>query len=220
MATSSPSLGSQVYVAVSLVLLTSWSISTLGFTVLNILNDNSSLLAIAGSVSLLVYLTCRLVVLLQSNTQNDSIAYFLTTAHTRSRKEAIVMLLCTFTWLYELSYQFFFMLFATIFGGAIATAIYNDAFVEVNEPNDLEPSKSDIENTSLAEIEEFKAKAGVDPRVIFSWIPPKALVYLALLLWLNFWTLCLYVLRQTWRSARAVLGASSSSNQTVQKKED
>lgn len=219
MATSAPSLGSRVYVAISLVLLTSWSISTLGFTVLNILNDNSSLLAIVGSVSLLMFLTCRLVVLLQSNAQNDSIAHFLTTTHTRSRKEAAVMLICTFTWLYELSYQFFFMLFATVFGGAIATAIYNDAF-EVNEVNDLEPSKSDIENTSLAEIEEFKAKAGVDPRMIFNWIPPKALVYLALLLWLNFWTLCLYVLRQTWRSARAVLGASSSSNEAVQKKEE
>lgn len=126
----------------------------------------------------------------------------------RSRGEALATLVFTFAWLYELLSQAVIMFFMTIFGGAIATAIYTDAFVE--DPNDIYQSDSDRENTSMAvaEIDEFKGKVGVDPVALFKLIPPKALIYFALLVWSNFATLGLYVLRLSWRSAKVVLGSS------------
>ncbi|KAJ5279972.1 hypothetical protein N7478_005344 [Penicillium angulare] len=196
------SFGSWMYKAISVALLASWSISTLIFTLLNVVNDKGSLMETIGSVSLLTYLACRLILFLQPTTsRNDSIAHFFTTAHLRSRKEALVMFLISWTWLYELAYQFFFMLFATIFGGAIAVAIYNDP--------DLDLSESDMDNTALANIEEFTEKSGLDLRTSLNWVPPRALVYVGLILWLNFASLCVYVLRVSWRSAKVALGNSS-----------
>ncbi|KAJ5107629.1 hypothetical protein N7456_004304 [Penicillium angulare] len=192
-----------MFKAISVGLLTSWSISTLLFTVLNFVNDKQSLMETIGSASLLTYLACRLIVFLQPNSRNDSIAHFLTTAHLRSRREALVMFLVSCTWFYELAFQFFFMLVATIFGGAIAVSIYNDP-----DP-DFDLSESDMDNTALANIEEFTEKSGVDPRTILNWIPPKALVYVGLVLWLNFASLCVYVVRISWRSVKVVLGNSS-----------
>ncbi|KAJ5986717.1 hypothetical protein N7451_011082 [Penicillium sp. IBT 35674x] len=202
------SFGSKVFRAISIVLLTSWTVTTLGFSALNVLNENRSLIGTAASISLLTYLACRLLIFTQPTAQNDSIAHSLTTAYRRSRGEALATLVFTCAWLYELLSQAVIMVFMTIFGGAIATAIYTDAFVD--DPNDLHQSDSDRENTSLAvvEIDEFKEKVGVDPVALFKLIPPKALVYFAILVWANFATLGLYVLRLSWRSAKVVLGSS------------
>ncbi|KAJ6109859.1 hypothetical protein N7486_002094 [Penicillium sp. IBT 16267x] len=209
MATTASSFGSRVFKTISVVLLTSWTITTLGFSALNVLNENRSLIGTAASISLLTYLACRLLVFTQP-IQNDSIAHMLTTAHLRSRRKALATLVFTCAWLYELLSQAVIMVFITIFGGAIATALYTDAFVEDPVDLNLNQSDSDRENTSLAvaEIDEFKEKVGVDPVALFKLVPPKVLIYFAVLVWANFATLGLYVLRLSWRSAKVVLGSS------------
>ncbi|KAJ5663636.1 hypothetical protein N7507_004367 [Penicillium longicatenatum] len=208
MANTVSSFGSRVFTTISVVLLTSWTITALGFSAVNVLNDNRSLIGTASSISLLTYLACRLLVFTQP-TQNDSIAHILTTGYIRSRREALATFVFTCAWLYELLSQAVLMVFMTILGGAIATAIYTDAFVE--DPDDVYQSDSDRENTSLAvaEIDEFKQKVGVDPVAIFKLIPPKVLIYFAVLVWVNFASLGLYVLRLSWRSAKVLLGSSS-----------
>ncbi|KAJ5921452.1 hypothetical protein N7466_009778 [Penicillium verhagenii] len=206
MADPTSSLGSKVFKGISATLLTSWTITSLGFSALNILNANRSLIGTAASISLLTYLACRLLVLTQPNIPNDSIARLLTTAHRGSRRHALATFAFTCAWLYELLSQALIMVFMTIFGGAIAAAIYNESVEEPVGP--VNRSVSDMQNTSLVEIGEFKDKVGVDPVALFKLIPPKALIYFAVLVWANFATLGLYVLRLWWRSAMLVLGSS------------
>ncbi|KAJ5198075.1 uncharacterized protein N7498_007192 [Penicillium cinerascens] len=204
MASKTSSLGTRLYTAISVTLLTLWAITTLGFTALDILNTNRSLVEPIASLSLLTYLVCRLIVFLQP-AQNESIAHLLT-APRRSRGEALAMLLFCGTWLYELVHKAMLMFFMTIFGGAIATAIYNDKIEWTENPSD-----SDVDGTALAEINEFKERAGVDPIEIFKRIPPKVLVYFAVLVWVNFGTLSVYVLRLAWRSVKLAFGAPPTS---------
>jgi len=200
MAPSISSIGVRLYTAISVTLLALWATTALGFTALDILNINSSLVGPIASISLLTYLVCRLIVFLQP-AQNGSIAHLLT-APRRSRSEAFAMLLFCCAWLYELVSKAMLMFFMTIFGGAIAAAIYNDKLEPIENLSD-----SDVEGTALAEIDEFKEMAGVDPVEIFRRIPPKVLVYFAVLVWVNFGTLSLYVLRLAWRSVKVVFGA-------------
>lgn len=207
MASTTPSFGARLYTGISLTLLTLWATTALCFTALDILNTNRSLIEPIASISLLTYLICRLIVLLQP-AQYDSIAYLLT-APRRSRGEAFVMLLFCGTWLYELVYKAMLMFFMTIFGGAIAAAIYNDEFESTAE-QPSGPSDSDVAGTALAKVDEFKEMVGVDPVEIFRRIPPRVLVYFAVLVWMNFGCLTLYVLRLAWRSAKVVLGAPSA----------
>lgn len=64
--------------------------------------------------------------------------------------------------------------------------------------------------TALVELNELKEKADVDPVEIFRRIPPEFLVYFAFLVWANFGTLALHVLRLAWRSANCSLGCAVS----------
>ncbi|KAJ5179870.1 hypothetical protein N7492_003080 [Penicillium capsulatum] len=100
--------------------------------------------------------------------------------------------------------------FMTILGGFIATAIYNDKLHDTTNPN----QHNQEETNALAEIDEFKEKAGVDPRELFKWIPPKALVYFTILLWANLGVLSLYVLRISWKSIKGVFGSLPSSGKS------
>lgn len=204
MASETPSFAVRLYTAISVTLLTLWATTALGFTALDILNANRSLVEPIASISLLTYLVCRLIVFLQP-TQNDSIAHLLT-APRRSRGEAFAMLLFCCTWVYELVYKAMLMFFMTIFGGAIATLIYNDGFDSTSEDPNYSDVYSDVEGTALAET--VKEIAGVDPVEIFKRIPPKVLVYFAVLAWVNFGTLSLYVIRLAWGSAKVALGGS------------
>lgn len=208
MASAALSFGARLYTGISVTLLALWATTALGFAALDLLNTSRNLVEPIASISLLTYLICRLIVFLQP-IHNDSIAHLLT-ARRRSRGEAFAMLLFCGTWLYELVYKAMIMFFLTVFGGAIATAIYNDELVTTTEtPGDF--SDSDVAGTALVEINEFKEMAGVDPVEIFKRIPPKFLIYFAVLVWANFGTLTLYVLRLAWRSAKSCLGAPSAS---------
>ncbi|KAJ5668236.1 uncharacterized protein N7477_006806 [Penicillium maclennaniae] len=207
MASSTPSFGARLYTGISVTLLTLWVTTALGFTALDILNTSRSLVEPIASVSLLTYLICRLIALLQP-TQNDSIAHLLT-APRHSRREAFAMLLFCGTWLYELVYKAMLMFFMTIFGGAIAAAIYNDGFESTTEQQ-THPSDSDVAGSALAEIDEFKEMVGIDPVQLFKRIPPQFLVYFAIFAWINFGSLTLYVLRLAWKSVKVVLGSPST----------
>ncbi|KAJ5908635.1 hypothetical protein N7495_001317 [Penicillium taxi] len=213
------SFGAQLYRAVSIAVLSLWATTALGFTALDVLNTNNNLVSPVASISLLTYLICRILVYTQG--QNDSIAHLLT-APRRSRGEALAMLLFCGTWLYELVYKAMLMFFLTLFGGIMATAISNDNF-ESESGSESEfaaesfASDSDMAGSALAEIDQFKESAGVDPVEIFKRIPPKLLVYFAIIIWVNFGTMSLYVLRLSWRSVKVVLGTPPASNSVSEK---
>ncbi|KAL4795768.1 hypothetical protein BDV19DRAFT_157319 [Aspergillus venezuelensis] len=195
----------------SVVLLSSWTLTALGFTALDVLNNNRTLTEVIASTSLLTFLVFRLFVASQPKDES-SIAQLLTTAYTRSRAASLTLLLLAGSWLYELLWKTVALFFVTLFGGVFAAAIYHDAFAkqadsmenDVNVDNDL-----DSTTTALAEINEFQQNTGldVDPTELFKMIPPRLLVYIAALVWLNFATLGLYVLKVAWRGARGVLGS-------------
>ncbi|KAJ5584295.1 uncharacterized protein N7459_004095 [Penicillium hispanicum] len=198
-----PSVSTRVYTVTAATLLALWTLTALGFTALSIGSANRSLIEPAASISLLTYLVCRLIVFLQPGWQPDSLAHVVALAHRQSRQGALAMLVCACAWLYELASQAVMLFFVTFFGGILATAVYNDAFEETTANQD----DLGADTTALAEIDAVKAKAGVDPTQLFKMIPPKLLVYFAALVWANFATLGVYVLRLAWRSVRVVLGS-------------
>ncbi|KAL3472393.1 hypothetical protein BJX99DRAFT_235672 [Aspergillus californicus] len=185
----------------SILFLTSWTITALGFTALDILNDNRGIIELIGSTSLLTFLICRLIAILQPD--ESTLAYIITTAHKKSRGVGLATLLFTITWLYELLYKTVFLFIATVIGGTFAAAIYHDAFNE--NPADTAVEEP-VETTALAEIDDFAEKTGVDLLQLIKMIPPRLLVYVVALVWFNFATLGLYTLRLAWRSLRAVFG--------------
>ncbi|KAL2867423.1 uncharacterized protein BJX67DRAFT_85437 [Aspergillus lucknowensis] len=198
---------SKIYTAFAVPFLASWTITVLGFAALDVLNTNRSPIEPIASISLLTFLACRLIMVSQPDSDgSNSIAHVLTTAHTRSPLNALASLLFAISWLYELLYKSVMMFFVTVFGGVLATAIYTDAFVENGTAVDDEDPET---TTALAEIDEVKAKMGVDPTAIIKMIPPRALVYVVALVWFNLATLGLYILRHAWRSLRRVFGSTS-----------
>ncbi|KAL2807963.1 hypothetical protein BJX63DRAFT_55359 [Aspergillus granulosus] len=211
---------SNLYRILAIPLLTSWSLTALSFVALDVLDSNRSFIEPIASISLLTYLVCRLLVFLQPATQNahrdenaSSIAHMLTTGYRKSPLNALISLAFAAFWLYELLVKTFFMFLITIFGGAFATALYTDAFVKEDVGStetmyDHDDAAPGAESTALAEFDELKAKMGVDPSAVLKMIPPKLLVYVVAIVWLNFATLGLYVIRHAWRSLRVVFGAS------------
>jgi hypothetical protein len=88
------------------------------------------------------------------------------------------MLLVCGTWLYELVYKAILMFFMTIYGGAIATAIYNDELACTTEtPDSL--SDSDVAGTALVESTSSRRRRALTRLRYLGGFPP------------NFW----YILR-------------------------
>jgi hypothetical protein len=209
---------STVYRLVALPLLTAWTVTALSFAALDVLNSNRSLIEPIASISLLTYLVCRILVVSQSSTSQNasesSIAHILTSAHGKSPLTGLISLLFAISWLYELLFKAVWLFLVTVLGGAFATALYTDAFVQ-NEDGSSGESESmyddtttKAETTALAEFDEIRAKTGVDLVAAVKMIPPKLLIYVVMLVWLNFATLGVYILRHSWRSMRVVFGAS------------
>lgn len=91
----------------------------------------------------------------------------------------------------------------------MATAIYNDSFQRVDKSYDnptANASASDLDETYLAQIEDFKDMAGFDPVAVFKMIPPQVFNYCAALAWANLAALTFYVLRISWIFMKAVFG--------------
>ncbi|KAL2816609.1 hypothetical protein BDW59DRAFT_153195 [Aspergillus cavernicola] len=198
----------RVYTALAVFILASWTIIVLGFTALDVLNTNRSLIELIASPSLLTFLICRLLVVSQSNGTQDetTIAHSLTTAHLRSPRNALILLLLTLSWLYEILFKCVMMLFVTFFGGILATAIYSEGLTETGT---TAPADDGPDTKALVQAGEFKENTGVDLVEIVRMIPAKALIYVVVLVWVSIATLGLYVLRLAWRSLRVVFGSSS-----------
>ncbi|KAL5333214.1 hypothetical protein BJX70DRAFT_77800 [Aspergillus crustosus] len=205
---------SQLYTVLTVPFLASWTLLALGFTAINVLNSDRSLIQLLASSSLFTFLICRLLVVSQPAIfTTDSLAQLVTTFPRQSARNALVFLLLTLTWLYELLFKSLALLFITVFGGGLATAIYTDAFVEVDENGERTvPVQEDVtsvdEPHALAAIDQFRDKSGGgNPLEIVKMIPPKLLIYFVVVVWVNFATLGLYVLRLALGSLRRVFGA-------------
>lgn len=217
MAFTLSSVGTNLYTALAFVLLTSWILIALGFTALNVLNSNSSLIESIASISLLTFLVARLIVLTSGHNADTpgTLAYALTSAHRRSRKAALLFLTFICTWLYELLSKAVLSFFLAVLGCAVTAIIYNDPHGEgwsTTDHGHSDQPQEDASTTALAEIDDFKSRTGVDfdPTAIFKYIPPRALIYFAVLVCINFATLGVYLLRYAWRALSAVLGSSAS----------
>jgi hypothetical protein len=152
---------------------------------------------------------CRLLVAWNpsSKSENVTIAQLIASADSGSRRGAFVLLSLCCTWLYELLNQALVLFFMTVFGGVIATAIYNDAFTD--SVQETEPQ--DGSTTSLSvHVKEFNETVGFDPTEIFKMIPPRVWLYFVGLMWLNFFSLGVYVLGHAVVSLKKVLTLPTS----------
>ncbi|PWY67085.1 hypothetical protein BO94DRAFT_479214 [Aspergillus sclerotioniger CBS 115572] len=206
MAASLARLAGRLSTVLAVLFLTSWAATALSFTAINVLNTEATILGTIASISLLTFLVSRLLVRFQP--QEGTLAHLLATAHHGSRRGALVHLSFCGTWLYELLSKGVLLLFLTLFGGVLATVIYNDPNME-NWSTVPDADQPDASTTALAEIDEFKEKAGFDPTQLFRWIPPQALVYCIALLWINFLSLGLYILGHGLKSLGRVLSSPS-----------
>ncbi|KAE8359911.1 hypothetical protein BDV27DRAFT_149157 [Aspergillus caelatus] len=203
-------LGSGLYTGLAILLLLSWTLTALAFTALNVLNSKSTYLEIVASSSLLTFLVCRLLVASNpSIRQDDTIARLIASADYGSRRGAVVLFGLCCTWLYELLNQVVLLFFMTIFGSVMATAIYNDAFTDTGVDSDEGTTAVSVE------VKKFEDMAGFDPTEMFKLIPPRLLVYVVALVWLNFLSLGTYVLGHAAMSLKKVLGSSVAVGRSV-----
>ncbi|PYI24545.1 hypothetical protein BO99DRAFT_77 [Aspergillus violaceofuscus CBS 115571] len=196
--------------AIAVLFLASWTATALAFAALDALNSDQGMLSLIVPTSLLTFLICRLFIASQPSanlgTVNPTVAYTITAAHHHSPRNALLLLLFTLSWLYELLFKCVGMFIVTLVGGFLFTAIHNDAFVEKNGTASETQDVSELESTMSAGLNGFQEKTGVDPTQIVKAIPPRALLYLVLLVWVNLATLGLYILRLAWKSLMTVLG--------------
>ncbi|KAJ9213058.1 hypothetical protein DTO166G4_5388 [Paecilomyces variotii] len=204
----------RLYMVLSAFLLTSWTITALGLSALNVLNDNKTFIQSLAAISLFTFLACRLLVLFKprnpDGSSNGTIAHFIASADYGSRKGALVLFGLCCTWLYELLAMGMLLLFTTLFGGIMATALYQESQTQDGSAAIDNDTRVDASTTSLAEVNEFNAKAGVDLTVFFKWIPPKALVYFVAALWVNFLSLGFYILGHAAKSLVKVLSSPAA----------
>lgn len=200
-------LNGQISTFLAVGFLASWAVTALSLTAINVLNTESTFTAQAASISLLTFLVCRLLVRLRpvAPTEGRTIAHLLATADHGSRRGALIFISFCSTWLYELLTKGLLLLLLTFFGGVMATVIHNDPNFSENwqtEPVSDQPQTT----TALAEINDFKEKAGFDPTQLFRWIPPQAVVYFIALVWFNFISLGLYILGHALKAFCRILG--------------
>lgn len=222
------SFKNRIYNSILIVLFTGWTLTALGFSTLDMLNRRRQPIEPIASISLLTFLACRLLLLLnprqygnryyRSRAPFQSLAYRVTNGYHESPQDALIMLILSLTWLYEIATKAVVMFFMTVFGGVVASAIYSDGFQRVedmiNEPfGDL--SVSDLEQTSLAEIDEFQDMTSFNPVNLFKAIPPKALIFCAALVWVNLAILTIYVLRTCWRATKMVFGTTGTGRKKI-----
>ncbi|KAF7161332.1 hypothetical protein CNMCM5623_006946 [Aspergillus felis] len=202
-------VSTSLYKGLAIGLLVSWSLTALSFTALVALNTNSTYLEIIACTTMFTFLMCRLLVVgnPSSKSENATIAQLIASADSGSRRGALVLFSLCCTWLYELLNQALLLFFMTVFGGVIATAIYNDAFTEgVHEAEHEDSSTTAVS----VQVNQLKEMAGFDPTEMFKMIPPRVLVYFVGLMWLNFLSLGVYVLGHAVVSLKKVLTSPTS----------
>jgi hypothetical protein len=205
-------LSTSLYKGLAIGLLVSWSLTALSFTALVALSTNSTYHEIIACTTMFTFLVCRLLVVWNPSSmssQDATIAQLIASADSGSRRGALVLFSLCCTWLYELLNQALLLFFMTVFGGVIATAIYNDAFTDGVYESEGEDGST---TTVSVQVNEFKEKAGFDPTEMFKMIPPRVLVYIVGLMWLNFLSLGVYVLGHAAVSLKKVLTSPTSTS--------
>lgn len=158
-----------------------------------------------------------------TNTKPDSIVYRLTTAHRRSRRGALAVLVCGCSWIYGLFFKLLMLFLVNCFFIMTFSAhLYPEFFdrmEEVSLPDSESPSSGvEVQNARYRfnkkeyfdAMEHMKEEAGFDPIQALGWIPPRVLSCCFALVWFSCCTLTLYILRLCWKSIRVAFGPSSS----------
>ncbi|GIJ92527.1 hypothetical protein Asppvi_001805 [Aspergillus pseudoviridinutans] len=198
-------VSTSLYKGLAIGLLVSWSLTALSFTALVAFNTNSTYLEIIACTTMFTFLMCRLLVVWNpssKSSQDVTIAQLIASADSGSRRGALVLFSLCCTWLYELLNQALLLFFMTVFGGVIATAIYNDAFTDGVHETEHEDSST---TAVSVQVNQLKEMAGFDPTEMFKMIPPRVLIYFVGLMWLNFLSLGVYVLGHAVVSLKKVL---------------
>ncbi|EAW25585.1 uncharacterized protein NFIA_044040 [Aspergillus fischeri NRRL 181] len=204
-----------LYKGLAIGLLVSWTLTALSYTALVALNTNSTYLEIIACTTMFTFLMCRLLVAWNPSpkSENITIAQLIASADSGSCRGALVLFSLCCTWLYELLNQALVLFFMTVFGGVIATAIYNDAFTDGVQ--ETEPHNGSTTSLSV-HVKEFKETVGFDPTELFKMIPPRVLLCFVGLMWLNFLSLGAYVLGHAVVSLKKVLSSPTSTSTTTE----
>jgi hypothetical protein len=209
---------------VTIGFLTIWILATVGFIYIDIEDSDWNLFETFLSISLFTYLIFRMIVA-STNTKPDSIVYRLTTAHRRSRRGALAVLVCACSWIYGLFFKLLMLFLVNSYCIVIFSAhLYPNVFDILDEVAQLDSespgSGIEVPNARYGRtfnkeeyfdaIEKMKEEVDFDPIQSLGWIPPRILVCCFALLWFSCSTLTLYVLRLCWKSIRVAFGPSSS----------
>ncbi|KAJ5889537.1 hypothetical protein N7504_010347 [Penicillium tannophilum] len=191
-------LGLQAHKTFIICLLGLWIIAALGFIALEFTDDTWHFLDSFLSTSLLTYLVCRLIVVLQKYPRDGSMAYRLTSAHHRqSRREAFAMILFCCGWMYEVVWELIVMFVFTMICG---TMFAHDALGDMIIAMEYSEDKPDVDvQKALENVEKARHDLGFDPVKKFGWVSPKVLLLCLFLGWVTIVTLGLYILRITGR---------------------
>ncbi|KAJ6000777.1 hypothetical protein N7481_001186 [Penicillium waksmanii] len=210
---------------VTIGFLTIWILATIGFIYIDVEGSDWNLFETFLSISLFTYLIFRMIVAC-TNTKLDSIVYRLTTAHRRSRRGALAVLVCACSWIYGLFFKILTLFLVNGFCIMMLSAhLYPDLFDQLDElslPDSESPGSGiEVQNARYRSarynkqeyfdaIEQMKMEADFDPVQALGWIPLRILLCCFALLWFSCCTLTLYVLRLCWKSIRVAFGPSSS----------
>ncbi|KAL4760336.1 uncharacterized protein BDW70DRAFT_160729 [Aspergillus foveolatus] len=177
------------------------------FMLLNTFAANTTNLEIVASTSLFTFLICRLYVAFTTSDTN-SLAHTLTTAATRSRTGALIQLLFTASWLWELCLKLLTLVFATAVGATLVLAVWYDALIESGA---LQPSAGQHE---LSKVDSFKQsmkldalerEIDVDFAKLLGGVSPAWLLAVVLAVWVDFVSLGFYLARLGWKGAMGLL---------------
>ncbi|CAI7629125.1 unnamed protein product [Penicillium pancosmium] len=189
---------------VTIGFLTIWILVTVGFIYIDIEDSSWLLFETLLSISLFTYLIFRMIVAC-TNTNPDSIVYRLTTAHRRSRRGALAVLVCACSWIYGLFFKLMALFLVNSFCIMIFSAhLYPDFFDQMEEVSLPDPespgSGVEVQNAGYRfkkkdyfdAMEQMKEEVGFDPIQAFGWIPPRILLCCFALgrLWTFFVTFC------------------------------
>ena len=204
----------------AILLLSGWSLTALVMASLNVLNENKGFLAPVASIALLTFLVCRLIVVFNPlpTVQNfgagtipaapngGTVAHLIASADYGSRSGAFVLFLLTCTWLYQLLQTLFLLIVATLISASLLiTILYGEKSSGDDPAADSGPGTNFDQYSNTTAIVEFQEQTGVDPNEFLRRVGPRAFILIMGTIWVNFLTLCLYVLGHAAKSFSTVL---------------
>lgn len=207
---------SKAYTTSAILLLSSWSLTALVITALNVMNDKKGFLAPAASVGLLTFLVCRLIaainpVPLSAAASRGTIAHLIASANYGSRSGAFALFLMTCTWLYQLLETLFVLVLATTIAASVLfLSMFGGPVGEESATEGVKAPEFNFDSNSTA-LMEFEEKVGVDPTDLLRRFGPYTFFVVMAAVWINFLSLCLYVLGHAAKSFSIVLSTPTQS---------